>query len=171
MRRILVAVTGTIAGVIAVFLYPTSVNQTVAVSTVTGSTSTSTSSTGTTSSSSPTSSASSSPTSSASSSPTSSASSSSSSTASGTFSSTTSMRYGTVTVTITVKNGQVTAASGSQSSNDNRSQMIASQAIPTLNSAAVAAQSAKISLASHATYTSDAYVQSLQAAIDQAFGS
>jgi uncharacterized protein with FMN-binding domain len=153
MRRILVAVTGTIAGVIAVFLYPTSVNQTVAVSTVTGSTSTSTSSTGTTSSSSPTSSASSSPT------------------ASGTFSSTTSMRYGTVTVTITVKNGQVTAASGSQSSNDNRSQMIASQAIPTLNSAAVAAQSAKISLASHATYTSDAYVQSLQAAIDQAFGS
>jgi uncharacterized protein with FMN-binding domain len=163
MRRILVAVTGTIAGVIAVFLYPTSVNQTVAVSTVTGSTSTSTSSTGTTSSSSPTSSASSSPTSSASS--------SSSSAASGTFSSTTSMRYGTVTVTITVKNGQITAASGSQSSNDNRSQMIASQAIPTLNSAAVAAQSAKISLVSHATYTSDAYVQSLQAAIDQAFGS
>ena len=155
MRRILVAVTGTIAGVIAVFLYPTSVNQTVAVSTVAGSTSTSTSSTGTTSSSSPTSSASS----------------SSSSTASGTFSSTTSMRYGTVTVTITVKNGQITAASGSQSSNDNRSQMIASQAIPTLNSAAVAAQSAKISLVSHATYTSDAYVQSLQAAIDQAFGS
>jgi uncharacterized protein with FMN-binding domain len=81
------------------------------------------------------------------------------------------MRYGSVTVTITVQDGTITDASGSQSSNDGRSQMISGQAIPVLNSEAVTAQSASISLVSHATYTSDAYVQSLQSAIDQAFGS
>jgi len=80
------------------------------------------------------------------------------------------MRYGTVSVTVTVVDGTITEVSGSQASNESKSQVIAAQAIPTLDSEAVAAQSASISMVSHATYTSEAYAQSLQAAIDQAFG-
>ena len=134
MRRILLAATGTLAAVVAVFLYPTSTDQSVAVqaSTVSDTTTSATM-------------------------------------ADGTYTASSTMRYGTVTVTITVADGQITDASGVQDSHDNKSQMIASQAMPTLNSEAVSAQSASIAMVSHATFTSSAYEQSLQAAIDQAF--
>jgi uncharacterized protein with FMN-binding domain len=79
------------------------------------------------------------------------------------------MRYGTVTVTITVQGGQLTASTGSQSANDPHSQQIAGQAIPVLDQEAVSTGSASISLVSHATYTSEAYAQSLQQALDAAY--
>lgn len=81
------------------------------------------------------------------------------------------MRYGSVTVTITVVDGRVTQSSGSEDAGDGRSQMIARQAMPTLDAEAVEAQSAAIAMVSHATYTSEAYAESLQAALDQAAGS
>ncbi|GIG30348.1 FMN-binding protein [Cellulomonas marina] len=74
-----------------------------------------------------------------------------------------------MTVTLTVSDGTITDATGSQSSRDGHSQQIAAQALPVLASEAVSAQSASIALVSHATYTSQAYEQALQAAIDQAF--
>jgi uncharacterized protein with FMN-binding domain len=49
---------------------------------------------------------------------------------------------------------------------DGRSQRIASRAEPTLRSEALQAQSAHIDMVSGATITSEAYVRSLQAAID-----
>ena len=49
-----------------------------------------------------------------------------------------------------------------------RSGQISQVAAPILHDEALRAQSAKIDLVSGATYTSDAYTQSLQAAIDQA---
>ncbi|MFI9382295.1 FMN-binding protein [Kutzneria sp. NPDC052558] len=51
---------------------------------------------------------------------------------------------------------------------DRRSQLIASSAAPTLRQEALQAQSAKIDTVSGATATSEAYAQSLQAAIDAA---
>lgn len=165
MRRILLAATGTLAAVVAVFLYPTSTNQSVAEVSTSTDTATSAATTSTTDSSAADSSAS------AGSSTGSSGTSATTSTMTdGTYTASSTMRYGTVTVTITVADGQITDASGVQDSNDNKSQMIASQAMPTLNSEAVSAQSATIAMVSHATFTSSAYEQSLQAAIDQAFG-
>ena len=49
-----------------------------------------------------------------------------------------------------------------------RSGQISNYAAPILRQEALQAQSAKIDLVSGATYTSDAYTQSLQAALDQA---
>ena len=49
-----------------------------------------------------------------------------------------------------------------------RSGQISDYAAPILRQEALQAQSANINLVSGATYTSDAYAQSLQAALDQA---
>lgn len=77
--------------------------------------------------------------------------------------------YGPVQVQITVANGKITAVDAVQYPNgDGHSQRINSYAVPTLNSEALAAQSAQIDSVSGATYTSDAYVQSLQSALDAA---
>jgi uncharacterized protein with FMN-binding domain len=91
-------------------------------------------------------------------------------TVNGTFKgSTVQTQFGPVQVQIVVQNGKITSAdairypSGSQ-----RDVMIANYAVPTLNTEAVRAQSAKISMVSGATYTSDGYLQSLQSAIDNA---
>jgi uncharacterized protein with FMN-binding domain len=78
------------------------------------------------------------------------------------------MRYGTVSVTVTVSGGRVTAASGSQDSQDGHSRQVSSAALPTLDDEATTAGSASIAMVSHATFTSEAYAQSLQAALDQA---
>ena len=80
-----------------------------------------------------------------------------------------STRYGNVQVQITVTGGKVTAAKVLQVPwSDRKDQQINSRAVPILNSEAVAAQSAEIDMVSGATYTSDAYIQSLQAALDAA---
>ncbi len=77
--------------------------------------------------------------------------------------------YGPVEVQITVKNGKVTAAQAVQYPQDSpRDQQINSYAIPVLNQEAVSASSASIDAVSGATYTSGGYVTSLQSALDKA---
>ena len=51
---------------------------------------------------------------------------------------------------------------------DGRSQMINSYAVPILEQEAVAAQGVNINVVSGATFTSDAFAQSLQSALSQA---
>ena len=72
--------------------------------------------------------------------------------------------YGPVQVQITVSDGKITQANG----NDMGGSSIGENAIPQLNQEAVAAQSANIQAVSGATYTSQGYIQSLQEAIDSA---
>lgn len=90
--------------------------------------------------------------------------------ASGTYTGTAvSTEYGDVQVQITVQGGRVTASTAVQVPWDNaRDRRINSNAVPILNGEAVAAQSAQIDMVSGATYTSQGYVESLQAALDQA---
>ena len=74
-------------------------------------------------------------------------------------------------VQITVKAGRITSADAVQYPTGNsRDQQINAYAVPQLNSEVTDAQSAQIDLVSGATVTSRGYVQSLQDAIDQAFG-
>ena len=78
-------------------------------------------------------------------------------------------RYGPVQVQITVEGGKITKSIVLQVPwTDRKDQEINSRAVPVLNSETVAAQSSQIDMVSGATYTSNAYVQSLQSAIDQA---
>ncbi|MEO8230517.1 MAG: FMN-binding protein [Chloroflexota bacterium] len=78
-------------------------------------------------------------------------------------------RFGPVQVQVTVANGKVTDVTALQLPFDrSRSAQISQYAEPILRSEALQAQTAKIDLVSGATYTSDAYAQSLQAALDQA---
>jgi uncharacterized protein with FMN-binding domain len=72
--------------------------------------------------------------------------------------------YGPVQVQITVSDGKITQANG----NDMGGSSIGEGAIPQLNQEAVDAQSANIQGVSGATYTSQGYIQSLQEAIDSA---
>ena len=81
---------------------------------------------------------------------------------------TSSDRYGSVTVTITITDGRITNATAKTVANDNHSAQINSMAVPTLRSEVLSAQSANISSVSGATYTSQAYMTSLQSALDQA---
>jgi uncharacterized protein with FMN-binding domain len=78
-------------------------------------------------------------------------------------------RYGPVQVQITVTDGTVTDVSAvDYPQNDPRDQQINSFAIPQLNQEATAAKNTNIDFVSGATYTSQGYVQSLQSALDQA---
>ncbi len=78
-------------------------------------------------------------------------------------------RYGAVQVQITVANGRITSAEAIQYPNQDRhDQQINAYAVPILNSEVVAAQSASIDAVSGATVTSDGYLESLQSAIDAA---
>lgn len=80
-----------------------------------------------------------------------------------------STRWGTVQVEITVEDGQLTDVAAIQlPDGDRRSASISSQVEPTLRSQALSAQSGHIDGVSGATYTSDAYARSLQAALDTA---
>jgi uncharacterized protein with FMN-binding domain len=76
-------------------------------------------------------------------------------------------RYGTITVTITVAGGRLTNLTASYPTNGETGQINAN-AIPRLRQQALTAQSARIATVSGATYTSDAYKQSLQGALDKA---
>jgi len=77
--------------------------------------------------------------------------------------------YGPVQVQITVKNGKVTAAQAVEYPQGSpRDQQINSYAIPVLNQEAVSASSASIDAVSGATYTSGGYITSLQSALDKA---
>lgn len=79
-----------------------------------------------------------------------------------------STRYGDVQVEVTISGGAIADVTALQLPNgDRRSQNIANAAEPVLREEALTAQSANIDLLSGATYTSEAYAQSLQSALDQ----
>ena len=78
-------------------------------------------------------------------------------------------RFGSVQVEITVSAGQITDVTALQLTDaDGRSRQISNRAEPILQSEVIAAQSSNVNNVSGATYTSNAYLQSLQSAIDQA---
>lgn len=77
--------------------------------------------------------------------------------------------YGNVQVQITVASGKVTDVQALQLPTDRAySAQISQYVAPILRSEALQAQSAQISLISGATFTSEAYAQSLQSALQQA---
>ncbi|WP_022908830.1 FMN-binding protein [Aestuariimicrobium kwangyangense] len=78
-------------------------------------------------------------------------------------------QYGSVTVTVTVSGGRISGLSEQVSSDgDHHSIRIDEQAVPMLRSEVLAANSAAVNTISGGTYTSEAYLQSLQSALDQA---
>jgi len=78
-------------------------------------------------------------------------------------------RWGTVQVQVTIAGGAITDVTALQlPSGDHHSADISTRVEPVLRSSALAAQSAEIDVVSGATYTSIAYAQSLQAALDAA---
>ncbi|GAA1464447.1 FMN-binding protein [Microbacterium thalassium] len=78
-------------------------------------------------------------------------------------------RYGAVQVAITVSGGEITSVDVPQyPSHDHHDVQINSYALPILVDETISAQSSSISMVSGATYTSQGYIQSLQSAIDQA---
>lgn len=78
-------------------------------------------------------------------------------------------RFGPVQVQVTIAGGKISDVTALQLPNDRQRSAEISQIVePMLRSEALAAQSAQIDLVSGATYTSDAYAQSLQSALDQA---
>ncbi len=80
-----------------------------------------------------------------------------------------STRWGDVQVTITVTEGKITAVSVPVYPNSNgKDQQINDRALPVLTQETIAAQSADIDTVSGATVTSDGYKESLQAALDAA---
>lgn len=75
--------------------------------------------------------------------------------------------YGQLAVKVTAKGGRIESISiPTLQVADQYSGQIASQVIPMLNSEVLSAQSAQINSVSGATYTAQAYVTSLQAALD-----
>jgi uncharacterized protein with FMN-binding domain len=74
--------------------------------------------------------------------------------------------FGPYQVQVTFNGSTITDVQVVETPEDRRSQRIAASAAPTLRQEALRAQSAKIDTVSGATITSQAYAQSLQAAID-----
>jgi uncharacterized protein with FMN-binding domain len=78
-------------------------------------------------------------------------------------------RFGTVQVQITVKAGQITDVTALKLTDaEGRSVQISNYAAPILRSEVLQAQSANVQTVGGATVTSDAYLTSLQAALDAA---
>lgn len=78
-------------------------------------------------------------------------------------------RYGSVTVTVTISGGVITDVSEQVvSDGDRKSDSINSRSVPVMRSEVLAANSADVSTVSGATYTTRAYLSSLQPALDQA---
>jgi uncharacterized protein with FMN-binding domain len=80
-----------------------------------------------------------------------------------------SIRWGTVRVEAVVSDGKITSVEFlTYPTGDSRSQQINSQAAPTLTQEAVQAQSATVQAVSGATFTSEAFMQSLSTALEKA---
>jgi len=78
-------------------------------------------------------------------------------------------QYGPMQVRVTLAGQRITQVTVVQQTDDGTmSQQIDSFAIPKLTSETLAAQSARIDAVSGASYTSSGYIQSLQSALDQA---
>ena len=78
------------------------------------------------------------------------------------------MRWGTVQVSIVVKNRAIANVKSSVSIHTDRSQFINNQALPMLKQEVLQAQNANINVVSGATDTSGAYISSLQSAVNKA---
>lgn len=77
--------------------------------------------------------------------------------------------YGNIQVQATIQNGKITDVQFLQYPNDrNRSVEINTRAMPILKSEAISAQSANVDIVSGATDSSQAFVQSLYSALNQA---
>ena len=77
--------------------------------------------------------------------------------------------YGTVQVQAVIKGGKITDVQFLSYPRDRRtSQEINSRAIPILQQETIAAQNANVNAVTGATFTSEAFVASLQSALDQA---
>ena len=81
---------------------------------------------------------------------------------------TASEHYGTVTVTVTISGGKITDATAETTIREQRSQQFVDRAVPVLNKAVIAANSADVNTVSGCTFTSEAYLTSLQSALDEA---
>jgi uncharacterized protein with FMN-binding domain len=80
-----------------------------------------------------------------------------------------STRYGPVQVQVTLSGGRITDVSALELPTDRaRSAAISNAAAPILRREVLAAQGASIDIVSGATYTSEGYARSLQAALDAA---
>ena len=78
-------------------------------------------------------------------------------------------RYGSVTVTVTISGGKITNVSAQAlDGGDRRSQSIDSQAVPMMKTEVLSANSANVSTIGGATYTTTAYITSLQSALAKA---
>lgn len=78
-------------------------------------------------------------------------------------------RYGPMQVSVTIDNGTITDVTPLQLTTDGqRSVLISNQAAPILRAEVLAAQSSSVANVSGATYTTQGYRQSLQAALDAA---
>ena len=76
--------------------------------------------------------------------------------------------YGELSVTVTVRGNQITDVSVPVlRTAEPYSQQLATQALPALKSEVLAAHSARINAVSGATYTSQAYADSIQSALDK----
>jgi uncharacterized protein with FMN-binding domain len=77
--------------------------------------------------------------------------------------------YGELTAQVAISGGRITAVTVPVlRTAEQYSQQLADQVIPMLRNEVLAAQSARINAVSGATYTSQAYAQSVQAALDKA---
>jgi uncharacterized protein with FMN-binding domain len=76
--------------------------------------------------------------------------------------------WGTFQVQAVVSGGRITDVIVMSSPQDNHSSRINNSAVPTLTRAVIAAQSASVDMISGATWTSQSYETSLQAALDAA---
>lgn len=77
--------------------------------------------------------------------------------------------YGSVTVTVTLKDGRITALSEQVATDgDRHSQRINAQAVPMLKESLIGTDGSDASTISGATYTTGAYLTSLQSALDKA---
>jgi uncharacterized protein with FMN-binding domain len=157
MRRIVLAIAGTISGLVIVLSYPTSLNRNTAATAALASGGAAATQSGSSSTGSPAGG-------------TSSGGSTTTAPVTTTYTgATVRTQFGPVQVQITVTDGSLTDAVATRyPSQDRRSMQISSYAVPTLESETVSAKSASIHLVSGATYTSRGYVQSLQSALDQA---
>ncbi|YCH07185.1 FMN-binding protein [Arthrobacter sp. alpha11c] len=78
-------------------------------------------------------------------------------------------RFGTVHVQVTIQDGKITEVTPLQLTDaERKSAQISSRAAPVLRSEVLQAQSANVQTVSGATVTSEAYLSSLQAALDAA---
>ncbi|WP_082698081.1 FMN-binding protein [Arthrobacter sp. EpRS71] len=78
-------------------------------------------------------------------------------------------RFGTVQVQVTIQDGKITEVTPLQLTDaERKSAQISSRAAPVLRTEVLQAQSAKVQTIGGATVTSDAYLTSLQAALDAA---